>query len=97
LCLSEYLFKVQIKNRLKQKGLLKRFSITCYGKQKTLEDIREEKVKIYEKVKSKEVSRKSRLYNMNFFRYIPKEGFKKTIKYKFTKTKVNNVKTRRFG
>jgi hypothetical protein len=97
LCISEYLFKVQIKNRLKQKGLLKRFSITCYGKQKTLEDIREEKVKIYEKVKSKEVSRKSRLYNMNFFRYIPKEGFKKTIKYKFTKTKVNNVKTRRFG
>jgi hypothetical protein len=88
LCLSEYLFKVQIKNRLEQRGLLKRFSVTCYGKQQTLEDIREEKVKIYDKVKSNELSRKSRLYNMNFFRYIPKEGFKKTIKYKFTKTKV---------
>jgi hypothetical protein len=97
LCLSEYLFKVQIKNRLEQRGLLKRFSVTCYGKQQTLEDIREEKVKIYDKVKNNELSRKSRLYNMNFFRYIPKEGFKKTIKYKFTKTKVNNVKTRRFG
>jgi hypothetical protein len=89
LCLSEYLFKVQIKNRLEQRGLLKRFSVTCYGKQQTLEDIREEKVKIYDKVKNHELSRKSRLYNMNFFRYIPKEGFKKTIKYKFTKTKVN--------
>jgi hypothetical protein len=88
LCLSEYLFKVQIKNRLEQRGLLKRFSVTCYGKQQTLEDIREEKVKIYDKVKSNELSRKSRLYNMNFFRYIPKEGFKKTIKYNFTKTKV---------
>jgi len=89
LCLSEYLFKVQIKNRLEQRGLLKRFSVTCYGKQQTLEDIREEKVKIYDKVKNHELSRKSRLYNMNFFRYIPKEGFKKTSKYKFTKTKVN--------
>jgi hypothetical protein len=97
LCLSEYLFKVQIKNRLEQRGLLKRFSVTCYGKQETLEDIREEKVKIYDKVKNNELSRKSRLYNMNFFRYIPKEGLKKTIKYKFSKTKANNVKTRRFG
>ena len=88
LCLSEYLFKVQIKNRLEQKGLLKRFSVTCYGKQQTLEDIREEKVKIYDKVKKKELSRKSRVYNMNFFRYIPKEGFRKTLKYNFTKTKV---------
>ena len=88
LCLSEYLFKVQIKNRLEQKGLLKRFSVTCYGKQQTLEDIREEKVKIYDKVKKKELSRKSRLYNMNFFRYIPKEGFRKTLKYNFSKTKV---------
>ena len=90
-------FKVQIKNRLEQRGLLKRFSVTCYGKQQTLEDIREEKVKIYDKVKNNELSRKSRLYNMNFFRYIPKEGFRKTIKYKFSKTKANNVKTRRFG
>jgi hypothetical protein len=97
LCLSEYLFKVQIKNRLEQRGLLKRFSVTCYGKQQTLEDIREEKVKIYDKVKNNELSRKSRLYNMNFFRYIPKEGFRKTIKYKFSKTKANNVKTRRFS
>ena len=92
LCLSEYLFKVQIKNRLEQRGLLKRFSVTCYGKQQTLEDIREEKVKIYDKVKTNKLSRKSRLYNMNFFRYIPKEGFKKTIKYKFTKTKVGKSK-----
>ena len=93
LCLSEYLFKVQIKNRLEQKGLLKRFSVTCYGKQQTLEDIREEKVKIYDKVKKKELSRKSRLYNMNFFRYIPKEGFRKTLKYNFSKTKVGKSRS----
>ena len=43
LCLCEYLFKIQQRNRLKMQGLLRRFSITCYGKQKTLEDIRNEK------------------------------------------------------
>ena len=34
----EYLFKVQAKNRLQQKGLLRRFSINCYGKQKIMEE-----------------------------------------------------------
>ena len=48
---NEYLFKVQLKNRLQQKGLLKRFTVQCYGKQKTLEDIREEKSKIYGKIR----------------------------------------------
>ena len=32
LCMSQFLFKVQEKNRLKQKGLLRRFSMNCYGK-----------------------------------------------------------------
>jgi len=90
LCMAEYLFKVQLKNRLQQRGLLKRFTVQCYGKQKTLEDIREEKSKIYEKVKS---DKKSKLYNMNFFRYIPREKFdKKKTKIK-TKTKTK-IKTK---
>ncbi len=73
LCIAEYLFKVQLKNRLQQKGLLRRFSVTCYGKQETLEDIREAKSKLYAKVKSKEILRGSKIFNTNFFRYIPKE------------------------
>lgn len=85
LCMAEYLFKVQLKNRLNQKGLLKRFSIQCYGKQKTLEDIREEKSKIYEKTK---MNKKSKLYNINFFRYLPKE--ENTNKY--SKKKKQNTK-----
>ena len=44
-------------------------------------------------VKKKELSRKSRLYNMNFFRYIPKEGFRKTLKYNFSKTKVGKSRS----
>jgi hypothetical protein len=102
LCMAEYLFKVQLKNRLQQKGLLKRFSIECYGKQKTLEDMREEKAKIYKKVKAKEISRDSKIYNMNFFRYIPSEEYKKKIDSKTknktktkTKTKTKNKTKKR--
>ena len=66
LCIAEYLFKVQLKNRLQQKGLLRRFSVLCYGKQKTLEDMREEKAKLYAQFKGNKDLRKSKLYNMNF-------------------------------
>jgi hypothetical protein len=37
LCISKFLYDVQQKNRLQQKGLLRRFSITCYGHQESLE------------------------------------------------------------
>jgi hypothetical protein len=68
LCLCEYLFKIQQKNRLKMQGLLRRFSITCYGKQKTLEDIRTEKSKQFKKLKTK---KKSNEYDKWFLRYNP--------------------------
>jgi hypothetical protein len=93
LCIAEYLFKVQLKNRLKQKGLLRRFSVLCYGKQKTLEDMREEKAKLYSKVKTKELSRDSKLYNMNFFRYIPKDDYEEHNKSrKNTKKSIRHTK-----
>ena len=43
LCMSQYLFIVQQRNRLAQKGLLRRFSLNCYGKQETMELMRAEK------------------------------------------------------
>ncbi len=73
ICMSEYLFKVQEKNRLQQKGLLKRFSMNCYGKQSTLEDMREEKASMYKKLKTK---RKSKEYDWYFLRYMPYESDK---------------------
>jgi hypothetical protein len=91
LCIAEYLFKVQLKNRLQQKGLLRRFSVLCYGKQKTLEDMREEKAKLYAKIKTKEISRNSKLYNLNFFRYIPKEKYEEKYEEK-NKSKKNTRK-----
>lgn len=90
LCIAEYLFKVQLKNRLQQKGLLRRFSVLCYGKQKTLEDMREEKAKLYAQFKGNKDLRKSKLYNMNFFRYIPKEDYKSINKSKKNKNKNKN-------
>lgn len=70
LCMSQYLFSVQAKNRLEQKGLLKRFTIECYGKQKTLEDARSEKNKKYKELMNK---RDSKEYKEYFLRYNPKE------------------------
>ena len=61
---------VQQKNRLEQKGLLKRFSIKCYGKQETLESMREEKALKYKELKNK---RGTKEYDSWFLRYIPFE------------------------
>jgi hypothetical protein len=53
LCIAKLLFEVQQKNRLKQKGILKRFSILCYGHQESLEEMRAEKAKKYKELKQK--------------------------------------------
>jgi len=52
LCMSEYLFEVQKKNMLKQEGILKRFSIDCYGTQPTMASIRAAKNERYESMKA---------------------------------------------
>jgi len=57
ICMAYYLFVVQQKNRLKQKGLLRRFSINCYGKQKTLMSIRAEKAEQFKKLSKKRNTR----------------------------------------
>ena len=69
--MSEYLLQLQIKNRLSQKGILRRFTYNCYGYQKTLEDLRGEKSDIYNKLKLKKNFKNSKEYKLNFFRYIP--------------------------
>ena len=67
-CMSQYLYKVQQRNRLEQKGVLKRFSLQCIGKQSTLEDMRNEKTKMFEMLKSK---RGTREYEEWFLKYAP--------------------------
>ena len=91
LCMANFLFAVQQKNRLKQKGALRRFSISCYGTQKTKEDIKAEKTDKFKELKDKP---KSREYDEWFLKYRPgdiarekKKKKEQTKKNKSTKPK----------
>jgi hypothetical protein len=68
LCMAQFLFQVEEQNRLHQTGLLKRFTMNCYGKQDTLETIRALKTDMYKKLADK---RGSREYDMWFLKYSP--------------------------
>ena len=87
MCLSTMLFTVQQRNRLKQSGLLKRFSTTCYGNQPTLSDIRDEKSKM-----RSDLDPKSDEYEEWFLNYIPNKTkkTKQTKKNKKNKTRKKN-------
>ena len=89
LCMSQFLFQVQKYNRLKQRGILRRFSINCYGKQATLESMRQEKAKKYKQLKNKRNSKEYEYYFLNY-----KPGVKKTRKKrkKRRRTKKNTTK-----
>jgi hypothetical protein len=83
LCMANFLFKVEQKNRLEQRGLLKRFSLECYGKQSTLQDIRAEKAAKYKELRDK---RNTEEYEMWFLNYKPDrnsvKGTRRTMRKK---------------
>jgi len=68
LCMAKFLFDVQQKNRLEQKGLLRRFSITCYGHQESVSEMREHKNKVFSELKSKKGTKE---YDEWFLNYKP--------------------------
>jgi len=98
LCMAEYLFRVQAKNRLEQKGILKRFSINCYGEQHTLEDMRAFKTKKFKELKK---DRNSKEYQKHFLRYNPStvgtktraKTQKQTVKKASTQNETKKAKT----
>ncbi len=98
LCMSSYLFDVQEKNRLSQKGLLKRFNIDCYGKQPTKESIRAEKASKY-----REIKKGSKHYEEWFLNYNPanierlKLEKKEKTKKKQDEKQNNKTKKKRTG
>lgn len=69
-CMSHYLFEAQQKNRLNQKGLLKRFSLNCIGHQETIEEIRAKKSSKFVELKNKKNTKE---YEEWFLRYRPVE------------------------
>ncbi len=91
LCMSHYLFQVQQRNRLKQKGLLRRFSIDCYGQEKhTKEKIRAEKTRRYKELKKHRGGKEWEYYFLNYKpgeKDIKKEDNKKTRKSKRGKSR----------
>jgi len=70
MCMVKFLFYVEQNNRLEQKELLKRFSISCYGHQDTLSDIRLNKTNKFKELKDKVGTIE---YNMWFLKYSPED------------------------
>ena len=95
LCMSKFLFDVQQKNRLSQKGLLKRFSILCYGHQESIEEMKAKKAEKYKELKQ---SGNKKLFEEWFLNYKPDNEEKKSVnkKTKTTtkKTKITTKKTK---
>ena len=90
LCMAKLLFDVEAKNRLSQKGILKRFSINCYGHQKSLEEIRAIKSDNFKRLKGKSNSKE---YEMWFLKYNP--SIKKSKTKSKTKSKKNKTKSKK--
>ena len=88
LCMAEYLFRIQGENRLKQKGLLKRFTINCIGKQETFESLRLKKSNLYNKLK-----KGTKEWDFYFLKYIPTSNIIKSKRSKTLK-KSNTLKNK---
>jgi Poly(A) polymerase catalytic subunit len=72
-CMAQFLFQVQQHNRLEQKGLLRRFSINCYGHQETVEEMRAEKAEKFKELKSLK-NKQDAEYEEWFLRYRPADA-----------------------
>lgn len=77
LCMANFLFEVEQKNRLEQKGLLKRFSINCYGKQQTMEEMRAEKANKFKELMH---DRSSLEFQEWFLKYNPNNQKKMNVR-----------------
>lgn len=93
LCMSKFLFEVQQKNRLEQKGLLQRFSITCYGHQESVEEMRSNKADKYKELKQTKNKKEMEEWFLN---YKPEQKYSpdlsKSVSKKMKKSKTKKVK-----
>jgi hypothetical protein len=79
LCLAKYLFEIEQYNRLEQNGILKRFSVKCYGTQKGLNNIYAEKAHMFKTLANKKGTKE---YEMWFLKYIPGQLSKNVLNKK---------------
>jgi len=88
-CMAKFLFDVQQKNRLAQDGLLRRFTITCYGHQETIEEIRANKALKYKELKKGNKEE----FEKYFLNYKPDELNKTTKSFNKIKTTKKHKKS----
>ena len=95
-CMSQYLYEIQEKNKLNQKGLLRRFSLNCYGTQSTLESMRDEKSNKFRELKEKKGTKE---YDEWFLKYTPlvKTKSKTKTKKEDKKRKNKTIKKKKKG
>jgi hypothetical protein len=90
LCMASILFDIEQTHRNEPDGILKRFSTDCYGKQKSLIDIRSEKTEKFKELSSKQGTDE---YDWWFLRYRPFQNKHKTTTQKHRKYKQHKIKT----
>jgi hypothetical protein len=95
LCMSQYLFEVQQKNRLAQRGLLKRFSILCYGHQPSVEEMRAEKAAKFKELKDQKGTREYEEWFLNYRPEDPEKNSKSSSKKKKKTTTVKKMTQKR--
>ena len=94
-CMSKFLFDVQQKNRFKQKGLLRRFSITCYGHQDSVEEMRAQKSEKYKELREKRGTKEFDEWFLNYKPSAETNKTEKTSSSKNAKTAKNNPKKKK--
>lgn len=90
LCLVNFLFSLEQKYRLAQKGLLRRFVPMCYGNQETMESIRAQKAIKFAELKT---NRNSKEYQEWFLNYRPSENLLTETKNTKASSKKRNKKS----
>jgi hypothetical protein len=95
LCISKFLYDVQQRNRLQQKGLLRRFSINCYGHQETLEENRAHKAEKYKELKLKGDKKEFQEWFLNYKPDDLKNKGEKISKPKTSKTTTKTSKPKK--
>jgi len=88
LCMSKFLFDLSEKHKTETNGILKRFSMNCFGNQPTLESIRSKKATKFKELKH---DKNSEEYEQWFLKYRPDEKYKKSKTHKM-KSKTNKKK-----
>ena len=95
--MASFLFDVQEKNKLQQLGLLRRFTLSCFGHQETVEEMKMEKTNKFNELKEKKNTKE---YEEWFLNYRPDKIIKKEIPPKIIKKtlkKKHKRKSKIFG